>query len=156
MQAERLGLRNRIEKKTAYLQELEDQVRKLVFLPFHVCNLGMNLLLHALCWWISFAMWANFCCLFIKFVGLQNLIQRNERLYSSGNAPSGGVALPFILVQVDIRQLFSCIMVSIITWINFEYAYMSEEGWPKLSFYYLQNDFLFKVLIYFDQSLTVS
>ncbi|KAH9734976.1 transcription factor-like protein DPB [Citrus sinensis] len=58
MQAERLGLRNRIEKKTAYLQELEDQ-----------------------------------------FVGLQNLIQRNERLYSSGNAPSGGVALPFILVQ---------------------------------------------------------
>lgn len=49
MQAERLGLRNRIEKKTAYLQELEDQVRKLVFLPFHVCNLGMNLLLHALC-----------------------------------------------------------------------------------------------------------
>lgn len=58
LKAERLGLRNRIEKKTAYLQELEDQ-----------------------------------------FVGLQNLIQRNERLYSSGNAPSGGVALPFILVQ---------------------------------------------------------
>ncbi|KDO49992.1 hypothetical protein CISIN_1g018827mg [Citrus sinensis] len=74
LKAERLGLRNRIEKKTAYLQELEDQ-----------------------------------------FVGLQNLIQRNERLYSSGNAPSGGVALPFILVQVDIRQLFSCIMASIIT-----------------------------------------
>ncbi|KAH9671342.1 transcription factor-like protein DPB [Citrus sinensis] len=59
LKAERLGLRNRIEKKTAYLQELEDQ-----------------------------------------FVGLQNLIQRNERLYSSGNAPSGGVALPFILVQL--------------------------------------------------------
>ncbi|KAH7538427.1 transcription factor-like protein DPB isoform X2 [Ziziphus jujuba] len=55
---ERLGLRNRIEKKAAYLQELEEQ-----------------------------------------FVGLQNLIQRNEQLYSSGNAPSGGVALPFILVQ---------------------------------------------------------
>ncbi|KAL6336480.1 hypothetical protein AAG906_018435 [Vitis piasezkii] len=48
----------RIEKKAAYLQELEEQ-----------------------------------------FVGLQNLIQRNEQLYSSGNAPSGGVALPFILVQ---------------------------------------------------------
>uniref|UniRef100_A0A803NWE6 Transcription factor DP C-terminal domain-containing protein n=1 Tax=Cannabis sativa TaxID=3483 RepID=A0A803NWE6_CANSA len=57
-QTERLGLRNRIEKKTAYLQELEEQ-----------------------------------------YVGLQNLIQRNEQLYSSGNAPSGGVALPFILVQ---------------------------------------------------------
>ncbi|GJN30326.1 hypothetical protein PR202_gb18621 [Eleusine coracana subsp. coracana] len=31
--------------------------------------------------------------------GLQNLIQRNEQLYGSGNTPSGGVALPFILVQ---------------------------------------------------------
>ncbi|XP_039015691.1 transcription factor-like protein DPB isoform X2 [Hibiscus syriacus] len=35
----------------------------------------------------------------LKFVGLQNLILQNEQLYSSGNAPSGGVALPFILVQ---------------------------------------------------------
>lgn len=34
-----------------------------------------------------------------QFVGLQNLIHRNEQLYSSGNSPSGGVALPFILVQ---------------------------------------------------------
>ncbi|XP_014523149.1 transcription factor-like protein DPB [Vigna radiata var. radiata] len=58
IKTERLGLRNRIEKKTAYLQELEEQ-----------------------------------------FVGLQNLIQRNEQLYSSGNPPSGGVSLPFILVQ---------------------------------------------------------
>ncbi|KAJ1406677.1 Winged helix-like DNA-binding domain superfamily [Sesbania bispinosa] len=58
LKTERLGLRNRIEKKAAYLQELEDQ-----------------------------------------FVGLQNLIQRNEQLYSSGNPPSGGVSLPFILVQ---------------------------------------------------------
>ncbi|GLT56678.1 hypothetical protein SLA2020_297040 [Shorea laevis] len=58
LKAERLGLRNRIEKKAAYLQELEEQ-----------------------------------------YIGLQNLIQRNEQLYSSGNAPSGGVALPFILVQ---------------------------------------------------------
>ncbi|KAK3043067.1 hypothetical protein RJ639_002635 [Escallonia herrerae] len=55
---ERLGLRTRIEKKAAYLQELEEQ-----------------------------------------YVGLQNLIQRNEQLYGSGDAPSGGVALPFILVQ---------------------------------------------------------
>ncbi|KAI3809350.1 hypothetical protein L1987_25322 [Smallanthus sonchifolius] len=54
----RLALQNRFEKKSAYLQELEDQ-----------------------------------------YVGLQNLIQRNEQLYSSGNAPTGGVALPFILVQ---------------------------------------------------------
>ncbi|OMO73642.1 hypothetical protein COLO4_26959 [Corchorus olitorius] len=58
LKAERLALRNRIDKKAAYLQELEEQ-----------------------------------------FVGLQNLIQRNEQLYSSGNAPNGGVALPFILVQ---------------------------------------------------------
>ncbi|CAL4929104.1 unnamed protein product [Urochloa decumbens] len=35
----------------------------------------------------------------LKYVGLQNLIQRNEQLYGSGNTPSGGVALPFILVQ---------------------------------------------------------
>ncbi|XP_077221671.1 transcription factor-like protein DPB isoform X2 [Tasmannia lanceolata] len=58
LKSEHIGLRNRIEKKAAYLQELEEQ-----------------------------------------FVGLQNLIQRNEQLYRSGNAPSGGVALPFILVQ---------------------------------------------------------
>ncbi|MFS7914902.1 putative transcription factor DP, E2F-DP heterodimerization region [Helianthus anomalus] len=58
-QSERLALKNRIEKKNAYLRELEDQR-----------------------------------------VGLQNLIKRNEQLYSSGNTPSGGVALPFILVQV--------------------------------------------------------
>ncbi|XP_054812492.1 transcription factor-like protein DPB isoform X2 [Prosopis cineraria] len=58
LKSERLQLRNRIEKKAAYLQELEEQ-----------------------------------------YIGLQNLIQRNEQLYGSGNAPSGGVALPFILVQ---------------------------------------------------------
>ncbi|KAJ8899844.1 hypothetical protein K2173_019547 [Erythroxylum novogranatense] len=58
LKAERLGLRNRIEKKAAYLQELEEQ-----------------------------------------FIGLQNLIQRNEQLYKSENAPSGAVSLPFILVQ---------------------------------------------------------
>ncbi|KAJ9559185.1 hypothetical protein OSB04_013799 [Centaurea solstitialis] len=55
---DRLAIRGRIDKKAAYLKELQDQ-----------------------------------------YVGLQNLIQRNEQLYSSGNAPSGGVALPFILVQ---------------------------------------------------------
>ncbi|KAK6149059.1 hypothetical protein DH2020_016584 [Rehmannia glutinosa] len=58
LKTERLGLRSRIEKKAAYLAELEEQ-----------------------------------------YIGLQNLIQRNEQLYGSGNAPSGGVALPFILVQ---------------------------------------------------------
>ncbi|KAE9620229.1 putative transcription factor E2F-DP family [Lupinus albus] len=58
LKTERLGLRSRIEKKAAYLQELEDQN-----------------------------------------VGLQNLLQRNGQLYSSGNPPSGGVSLPFILVQ---------------------------------------------------------
>lgn len=58
LKTERAGLRSRIEKKAAYLQELEEQ-----------------------------------------FVGLQNLIQRNEQLYGSGNTPTGGVALPFILVQ---------------------------------------------------------
>lgn len=58
LKAERLALQTRIEKKAAYLEELEEQ-----------------------------------------YVGLQNLIRRNEQLYGSGNAPSGGVALPFILVQ---------------------------------------------------------
>lgn len=58
LKTERAGLRSRIEKKAAYLEELEEQ-----------------------------------------YVGLENLIQRNEKLYGSGNAPSGGVALPFILVQ---------------------------------------------------------
>ncbi|KAL6539762.1 hypothetical protein OROHE_011533 [Orobanche hederae] len=58
LKTERHGLRNRIEKKAAYLEELEEQ-----------------------------------------YVGLRNLIQRNKQLYGSGNAPSGGVALPFILVQ---------------------------------------------------------
>ncbi|KAG6769774.1 hypothetical protein POTOM_025436 [Populus tomentosa] len=70
LKVERLGLRNRIEKKAAYLQELEEQ-----------------------------------------FVGLQNLIQRNEQLYSSGNAPSGGVSLPFILVQVKLFLNLFCMMV---------------------------------------------
>ncbi|KAJ7965520.1 Transcription factor-like protein DPB [Quillaja saponaria] len=65
LKTERVGLRNRLEKKAAYLQELEDQ-----------------------------------------YVGLQNLTQRNEQLYSSGNAPSGGVALPFILVQVHVIIVF--------------------------------------------------
>ncbi|XP_075512814.1 transcription factor-like protein DPB [Primulina tabacum] len=55
---ESLGFRNRIEKKAAYLAELEEQ--------------------HA---------------------GLQNLTQRNEQQYCLGSAPSGGVALPFIMVQ---------------------------------------------------------
>nr|GMC81963.1 transcription factor-like protein DPB isoform X1 [Ipomoea batatas] len=58
LKTERLGLRNRIDKKAAYLEELEEQ-----------------------------------------YAGLQNLMKRNEQLYSSGNTPSGGVALPFILVQ---------------------------------------------------------
>ncbi|CAM8928354.1 hypothetical protein QQ045_023542 [Rhodiola kirilowii] len=58
LKAERIALRNKIEKKSAYLQELEEQ-----------------------------------------YVGLQNLIQRNEQLFSSENAPSQGVQLPFILVQ---------------------------------------------------------
>ncbi|KAI4371304.1 hypothetical protein MLD38_019555 [Melastoma candidum] len=58
LKKERQGLRSRIEKKAAYLQELEEQ-----------------------------------------YVGLQNLIQRNGQLFNSGEAPSGGIALPFILVQ---------------------------------------------------------
>uniref|UniRef100_A0A161XS15 E2F/DP family winged-helix DNA-binding domain-containing protein n=1 Tax=Daucus carota subsp. sativus TaxID=79200 RepID=A0A161XS15_DAUCS len=49
LKSERLGLKCKVDKKAAYLQELEDQ--------------------------------------------------RNEKLYSSGDPPSGGVALPFILVQ---------------------------------------------------------
>ncbi|KAL6842358.1 hypothetical protein ACP4OV_027785 [Aristida adscensionis] len=60
------GLKGRIDKKTAYLQDLQDQT------PLWSC---------------------------LTYVSLQNLVQRNEQLYGSGDAPSGGVALPFILVQ---------------------------------------------------------
>lgn len=58
LKAEIIGLKGRIDKKNAYLQDLQDQ-----------------------------------------HVSLQNLVRRNEQLYGSGEAPSGGVALPFILVQ---------------------------------------------------------
>ncbi|KQK23608.1 transcription factor-like protein DPB isoform X2 [Brachypodium distachyon] len=58
LQTELVGLKGRIEKKSAYLQELQDQ-----------------------------------------YLGMQNLIHRNEGMYGSGNIPSGGVALPFILIQ---------------------------------------------------------
>ncbi|KAH9328498.1 hypothetical protein KI387_000606 [Taxus chinensis] len=34
-----------------------------------------------------------------QYLGLQNLVSRNARLYGSGNTPSRGVTLPFILVQ---------------------------------------------------------
>jgi len=34
-----------------------------------------------------------------QITGLQNLVRRNERVYGSGNNPSGGVTLPFILVK---------------------------------------------------------
>ncbi|KAB5552376.1 hypothetical protein DKX38_009687 [Salix brachista] len=84
LKAERLGLRNRIEKKAAYLQELEEQFIGVVT---HLLSCP------------------------IKFVGLQNLIQRNEQLYSSGNAPSGGVSLPFILVQSPVTLLHLRVLV---------------------------------------------
>ncbi|CAJ2631977.1 unnamed protein product [Trifolium pratense] len=58
LKTERLEIRNRIESKASYLQELEEQ-----------------------------------------FVGLKNLVQRNEQLYRSENPPSGGLSLPFVLVQ---------------------------------------------------------
>ncbi|KAI4964573.1 hypothetical protein ZWY2020_005483 [Hordeum vulgare] len=60
LKTELIGLKGRIDKKSAYLQELQDQ-----------------------------------------YVGLQNLVELKMRRnsYGSGDAPSGGVALPFILVQ---------------------------------------------------------
>ncbi|GAB4833602.1 hypothetical protein Ancab_031847 [Ancistrocladus abbreviatus] len=58
LKSKRIALRNRIEKRAAYLQELEEQ-----------------------------------------YIGYQNLTQRNQELYGSGDGPSGGVALPFILIQ---------------------------------------------------------
>lgn len=100
MQAERLSLRNRIEKKTAYSQELKEQV------------MGTTDTLHLpACSSVSsyhrrFLHGSSFFSVSEKYVGLQNLIQRNEHLYSSGNAPSGGVALPFILVQVKFTKAY--------------------------------------------------
>ncbi|KAF9594277.1 hypothetical protein IFM89_028934 [Coptis chinensis] len=69
LKAEHVSRRNRIDKKAAYLQELEEQK-------------NLDFLLHP-----------------VLGPGLENLIERNEQLYGSGNAPTGGVALPFILVQ---------------------------------------------------------
>lgn len=100
LQNERLSLRNRIEKKTAYSQELEEQVMNIID------TLGLSA-------WSSCYFYHRFLhrpsifSVYVwKYVGLQNLIQRNEHLYSSGNAPSGGVALPFILVQVNFTNSF--------------------------------------------------
>lgn len=113
-QAERIGLRNRIEKKTAYLKELEDQVRLCVWMSInhlnwhcltYLCHIKIMCLGYI---WFSFfklswfSPWiiANTLLPLFKFIDLKNLVQRNEQLYGSGNAPSGGVTLPFILVQV--------------------------------------------------------
>ncbi|GER57224.1 transcription factor DP [Striga asiatica] len=71
--AERLGLQNSIEKKAAYLEELEEQFIRINYL--------------------------STLCFLLQYIGLQNLIQRNKQLHGSENAPNGGVALPFILVQ---------------------------------------------------------
>ncbi|KAL2634226.1 hypothetical protein R1flu_005705 [Riccia fluitans] len=59
LKAEKMRLSGLLEKKGAYLQELEEQI-----------------------------------------VGLQSLVDRNERMFHlKGHVPAGGVALPFILVQ---------------------------------------------------------
>ncbi|KAH7444194.1 hypothetical protein KP509_02G069200 [Ceratopteris richardii] len=59
LKAEHMQVRARIEKKAAYLKELEEQI-----------------------------------------VGIQNLIERNERLFQdTGTIPGNGVALPFLLIQ---------------------------------------------------------
>ncbi|KAI5663691.1 hypothetical protein M9H77_23014 [Catharanthus roseus] len=94
---ERLGLRNRIEKKAAYLEELEEQVRKIRLDAKSFFSFSGVMLLLLQFYKFLFLGFSHFS--FKKYVGLQNLIQRNEQLYGSGNAPSGGVALPFILVQ---------------------------------------------------------
>ncbi|WJZ93302.1 hypothetical protein VitviT2T_012253 [Vitis vinifera] len=60
VKALRVKLMTRMEKKTAYLKDLEDQI-----------------------------------------VGLQNLMLRNQQLLKSGNVPSEGFPLPFILVQTS-------------------------------------------------------
>jgi hypothetical protein len=45
-------------------------------------------------------------------VGLRNLVMRNERLYHGNNSvPPGGVALPFILVQVYLCPLVCLLSV---------------------------------------------
>ncbi|PKA54996.1 Transcription factor-like protein DPB [Apostasia shenzhenica] len=51
----------------------------------------------------------NILLFHIKIEGLQNLIQRNEQLHGSGDGPSSGVALPFILVQVK-QPLFTAFL----------------------------------------------
>lgn len=103
--AERLSVRNRIEKKIAYAQELEEQVKDTTAFHLTVSSyLTIIRFLHASSFFFIF-------CVCEKYVGLQNLIRRNEHLYSSGNPPSGGVALPFILVQVNFHQKQTNIIV---------------------------------------------
>ncbi|KAL5983011.1 hypothetical protein ACLOJK_017091 [Asimina triloba] len=114
LKAERIRLRTRIDKKAAYLQELEEQRDCLLvthgcrFASSRMDDLGsrqVEQMVRVLADGVL-----TFCDGFgqqkfaklglgVTFVGLQNLIKRNEQLYSAGNAPAGGVTLPFILVQ---------------------------------------------------------
>lgn len=110
LQNERLGLRNRIEKKAAYLEELEEQVRKIRLDAKSFFSFSGVMLLLLQFYKFLFLGFSHFS--FKKYVGLQNLIQRNEQLYGSGNAPSGGVALPFILVQVSMTTSLLLLLTS--------------------------------------------
>ncbi|RVW33784.1 Transcription factor-like protein DPA [Vitis vinifera] len=73
VKALRVKLMTRMEKKTAYLKDLEDQGSSVLY---GFKYLGSD-------------------------VGLQNLMLRNQQLLKSGNVPSEGFPLPFILVQTS-------------------------------------------------------
>ncbi|KAJ0714426.1 putative transcription factor E2F-DP family [Helianthus annuus] len=96
IESERLALKNRIEKKTAYLRELEDQ-----------------------------------------HVGLQNLIKRNEQLYGSGDTPSGGVALPFILVQTRPHATVEVEISEDMQLVHFDFNRLAHSA--HLVYYFIKN-----------------
>ncbi|WVZ55500.1 hypothetical protein U9M48_006151 [Paspalum notatum var. saurae] len=116
LKTELMGVKSRIEKKSAYLQELQDQYSSESCFEYsaerteYMIMRGNKTALTLLSEWMVFL--GTMSLLFFnyqskkekektneQYSSLQKLIQRNEQLFGSGNTPSGGVALPFILVQ---------------------------------------------------------
>ncbi|KAI3848022.1 hypothetical protein MKW92_043036, partial [Papaver armeniacum] len=93
-------LMKQIEKKAAYLQELEEQ-----------------------------------------FVGLQNLIQRNQELCASGNVITGGVSLPFILVQICPHATVEVEISEDMQLVHFDFnRYMNMTDLQNIHFLFLHDD----------------
>lgn len=90
-----------------------------------------------------------------KYVGLQNLVQRNEQLYSSGDTPSGGVALPFILVQVYLvaNFLFSNVILVILNSITI--SLVAPLSYRCVTFYFKKGQLFYQKKKYVNYFLVV-